>query len=213
MVRNWLGKPAGIYALAGSSPVLSALQNLVTKNMDYQNILQSLISWVISHGIKVVIILFIAWITTRISKVFVSRLIKTLIEKSEIIGMNGKIQEQRGKTLSNVFCSTLKIVIWIIAILTILPEFGINPTPLLAGAGLIGLAIGLGSKNLVQDYLAGLFILLEDQYRVGEEIDIIGKKGKVIDLTLRKTVIEDAEGIVHYVPNGQIKSSSNLSRK
>ncbi len=88
-----------------------------------------------------------------------------------------------------------------------------NPTPLLAGAGLIGLAIGMGSKNLVQDYLAGLFILLEDQYRVGEEVDISGKKGEVVDLTLRRTVIKDAEGIIHYIPNGQIKSSSNLSRK
>lgn len=182
-------------------------------NINYQDILQSLISWVISHGIKVVVILFIAWLVGRISKVFISRLIRTLIEKSEIIGRNGKIQEQREKTLSKVFCSTLKIVIWIIAILTILPEFGVNPTPLLAGAGLIGLAIGMGSKNLVQDYLAGLFILLEDQYRVGEEVDIIGKKGKVVDLTLRRTVVKDEEGIIHYIPNGQIKSSSNLSRK
>jgi len=178
-------------------------------DINYQNILQSLISWAIAHGIKVVVILFIAWLATKIGKVFISRLIGTLIEKSK----DSIIQEQRGRTLSKVFCSTLKIVIWIIAILTILPEFGVNPTPLLAGAGLIGLAIGMGSKNLVQDYLAGLFILLEDQYRVGEEVDIGGKKGKVVDLTLRRTVIKDAEEIIHYIPNGQIKSSSNLSRK
>lgn len=178
-------------------------------NINYQDILQSLISWAIAHGIKVVVILFIAWLATRISKVFISRLIRALIEKSK----DSIIQEQRGRTLSKVFCSTLKIVIWIIAILTILPEFGVNPTPLLAGAGLIGLAIGMGSKNLVQDYLAGLFILLEDQYRVGEEVDISGKRGEIVGLTLRRTVIKDAEGIIHYIPNGQIKSSSNLSRK
>jgi len=181
--------------------------------MNYQNILQNLISWSISHGIKIIVILFIAWLAARISRIFISRLIKTLIEKSEMVGRNTEVQELRGRTLSKVFCSTLKIVIWIIAILTVLPEFGINPTPLLAGAGLIGLAIGMGSKNLVQDYLAGLFILLEDQYRVGEEVDISGKKGKVIDLTLKRTVIKDSEGTVHYIPNGQIKSASNLSRK
>ncbi len=187
------------------------LQNLTrsTSSGLMLRILEALISWTIAHGIKVVVILFIAWLITRISKVFISRLIRTLIEKSK----DSIIQEQRGKTLSNVFCSTLKIVIWIIAILTILPEFGVNPTPLLAGAGLIGLAIGMGSKNLVQDYLAGLFILLEDQYRVGEEVDISGKKGKVIGLTLRRTVVKDSEGTVHYIPNGQIKSASNLSRK
>ena len=165
--------------------------------MNFQNIIQNLISWTISHGIKIIVILFIAWLFTKISKVFISKLIKTLIEKSGIIGMDGKIQEQREKTLSKVFCSTLKIVIWIITILTILPEFGVNPTPLLAGAGLVGLAIGMGSKNLVQDYLAGLFILLEDQYRVGEEVDIGGKKGTVIDLSLRRTIIRDAEEAVH----------------
>lgn len=181
--------------------------------MDYQNLLQSLTSWFISHGIKVIIILLIAWLITRISKILISRLIKTLIEKSERITGNAKAQEQRAETLSNVFISTLKIVVWVMAILTVLPEFGVNPTPLLAGAGLIGLAIGMGSKNLVQDYLSGLFILLEDQYRVGEEVDIGGKKGKVVDLTLRRTVIKDAEETIHYIPNGQIKSASNLSRK
>ena len=95
----------------------------------------------------------------------------------------------------------------------ILPEFGINPTPLLAGDGLVGLAIGLGSKNLVQDYLAGLFILLEDQYRIGEEVDIAGKKGTVVEVNLRRTIVRDADGTVHYIPNGQVKTTSNLSRK
>ena len=98
-------------------------------------------------------------------------------------------------------------------ILTIFPEIGVNPTPLLAGAGLVGLAIGMGSRNLIQDYLAGLFILLEDQYRVGEEVEILGKKGKVIDLNLRRTIIRDTEGIIHSIPNGQIKVVSNFSRK
>jgi len=176
--------------------------------MNFQNILQNLISWVIGPGIKVIVILFLALVISKIAKVFVSRTVKTIVEKS-----NGQIQKERAKTLSKVFSSTLKIMIWVIAILMLLPEFGINPTPLLAGAGLIGLAIGMGSKNLVQDYLAGLFILLEDQYRVGEEIDISGKKGRVVDLTLRRTVIKDSEGTVHYIPNGQIKSASNLSRK
>jgi len=176
--------------------------------MNYQNILQSLISWVIGPGIKVIVILFLALVISKAAKVFVSRAVRTLVEKS-----NGQIQKERAKTLSKVFSSTLKIVIWVIAILMLLPELGINPTPLLAGAGLIGLAIGMGSKSLVQDYLAGLFILLEDQYRVGEEVDISGKKGQVIDLNLRRTIIKDEEGIVHYIPNGQIKTASNLSRK
>lgn len=185
--------------------------------MNYQDLLKAeavlgipevVISWLISHGIKILVILVLALILSKIAKIFVSRAIKTLVEKS-----NGQIQKERAKTLSKVFSSTLKIVIWVIAILMFLPEFGINPTPLLAGAGLIGLAIGMGSRSLVQDYLAGLFILLEDQYRVGEEVDISGKKGQVIDLNLRRTIIKDEEGIIHYIPNGQVKTASNFSRK
>ena len=174
---------------------------------------EALISWAISHGIKIIVILFIAWLAVRISKAFISKLIKTFIEKSGRLAGNGEIQEQRVKTLVKVFNSTLKIVIWIMAILTILPEFGVDPTPLLAGAGLVGLAIGMGSRSLVQDYLAGLFILIEDQYRIGEEIDVSGKKGKVVGLNLRRTIIKDSEGIIHYIPNGQVKIASNFSRK
>ncbi len=182
-------------------------------HMDYQNIVQNLISWVIDSGIKVIIILFLALVLSKIAKVFISKLIKTIVEKGNGIIGNGQIQKERAKTLSKVFSSTLKIVIWVIAILMLLPEFGINPTPLLAGAGLIGLAIGMGARSLVQDYLAGLFILLEDQYRVGEEVDISGKKGQVVDLNLRRTIIKDSDGIIHYIPNGQVKVSSNFSRK
>jgi len=174
---------------------------------------QSLIPWMLSHGIKIVVILFLAWVLGRISKVFVSKLINTLVQKGGGLIGNGQIQVQRAKTLARVFNSSLKIVIWVIAILTILPELGINAAPLLAGAGLIGLAIGMGSKSLVQDYLSGLFILLEDQYRVGEEVDLSGTKGEVIELTLRKTILKDSEEIVYYIPNGQIKKVSNLSRE
>lgn len=174
---------------------------------------QSLIPWMLSHGIRIVIILFLAWVLGRISKVFVSKLINALVQKSGGLMGNGQIHAERAKTLARVFNSSLKIVIWVIAILTILPELGINAAPLLAGAGLIGLAIGMGSKSLVQDYLSGLFILLEDQYRVGEEVDLSGTKGEVIELTLRKTILKDSEEIVHYIPNGQIKKVSNFSRE
>jgi len=180
--------------------------------MVFESFVQNLINWAVSHGIKVIIILFIAWLIVRISKVFIFKLISVLVEKSKGLIRNKEIEKQRVETLVNVLNSALKIIIWLIAILTILPEFGVNPTPLLAGAGLVGLAIGMGSKNLVQDYLAGLFILLEDQYRIEEEVDISGKKGKVIDLNLRRTVIKDSDGAIHYIPNGQIKSASNLSR-
>jgi len=181
--------------------------------MNYQNLIPILKTWFLAGGIKIIVILFIAWLINRISKFLISKLINTLIRKGEEIAGDNKIQEQRIRTLTKVFKSTLSIVIWIVALLTILPELGINTAPLLAGAGLTGLAIGMGARNVIQDYLSGLFILLEDQYRVGEKVNIAGIKGEVIDLNLRRTVLRDSESTVHYIPNGQIKSASNFSRK
>lgn len=176
--------------------------------------LQNILPWVLSNGTKIIVILIIAWLIDMIAKIIISKSIKIIIERAEkITGKDSLIQEQRAKTLRKVFKSTLSVIIWTAAFLTILPELGVNIAPLLAGAGLAGLAIGMGAKNLIQDYLAGLFILLEDQYRVGEEVKIGDVQGKVRDLNLRRTVIEDSKGIIHYTSNGQIKTTSNLSRK
>ncbi|MBZ9572942.1 mechanosensitive ion channel [Patescibacteria group bacterium] len=183
--------------------------------MAFQNFLSSLISWFFSHGIKIVGILIVAFVATRLIKIFISRFLKNLIQKGFKTGKvkSIKLEEKRLETLEKVSFSILKAVIWIIAILTILPELGINIGPLLAGVGVGALALGLAARGLIQDYLSGLFILLEDQYRVGEEIEISGSKGKVKDFNLRRTVLEDNKGFLHYIPNGQIKKASNFSRK
>ena len=176
--------------------------------------LTKLISWFFAHGIKIVGILLVAYVATRLLKVFLSKFLRNLIQKGFRTGKVKSIQleEKRLETLEKVSFSILKGVIWIVAILTILPELGINIGPLLAGIGVVGLALGLGARSLIQDYLSGLFILLEDQYRVGEEVEIGGKKGVVADFNLRRTVIKDTEGILHYLPNSQVKIASNFSR-
>ncbi len=176
--------------------------------------LTKLISWFLAHGIKIVGILFVAFVAIRLLKVFLSKFLRNLIQKGFRTGKAKSIQleEKRLETLEKVSFSILKGVIWIVAILTILPELGVNIGPLLAGIGVIGLALGLGARSLIQDYLSGLFILLEDQYRVGEEVEIGGKKGMIADFNLRRTVIKDTEGTLHYLPNSQVKIASNLSR-
>jgi len=182
--------------------------------MDIQNFFQTLIRLVLFRGLKVVWILIVAYFTTRLLKILICKLIKPLAkEGSRVKGrVDGKILEQREKTLEGVFISVSNVVIWLIAILMILPEFEVNTIPILAGSGLIGLAIGMGSRSLIQDYLSGLFILIEDQYRVSEEIKVVGIKGKVKNLNLRRTILEDSEGVIHYIPNGQIIRVSNFSR-
>ena len=167
--------------------------------MNIQDIFQTnILPWVLSGGLKIIAIIIGACLANKLSKNFVGKLIKS--------------SEERLKTLVSVFTSFLGVVIWLIAILMILPEFGINIGPLLAGLGVAGLALGMGAKNVIQDYLNGLFILIEDQYRIGEEVEISGKKGKVKDLNLRRTILQDAEGKIHYIPSGQIKVVTNFSR-
>lgn len=166
--------------------------------------------WLKTHGIKVAIIIIAVWFINRIANRGIAHIINSLIKKGVNISDS---QKQRAKTLIKVFGSTLSFSIWTIALLTVMPEFGINIAPLLAGAGIAGIAIGMGARNLIQDYLNGVIMLLEDQYRVGENVEIAGAKGIIVDLNLRRTVIKDETGVLYFVPNGKIGIVANLSRK
>lgn len=120
--------------------------------------------------------------------------------------------EKRVTTLSHVIYRTTLVVIAIAALLMILPVFGVSVGPLIAGIGIIGLAIGFGAQNLVRDVINGLFILIENQYGRGDVVRIAGTAGLVEDLNLRRTVLRDLDGIVHFIPHGEIKTASNLTK-
>jgi small conductance mechanosensitive channel len=120
---------------------------------------------------------------------------------------------KRSNTLSSILVSVMGIVIALLAILTILPEFGVNIATLIAGLGVGGLAIAFAAQNLVRDFITGFFILLEDQYRVGDVVAIASIAGLVEEIGLRRTILRDLDGIVHSVPNGKVEVSSNMTRK
>lgn len=181
--------------------------------MDFQSFSDKIVFWVFDHGVRVVVILIVAWVLTRVSRVVIARLLRRFLKKSDQLQMGLAFEEKRLETLEKVSRSILKSVIWLIAIITILPEFGVNIGPLLAGLGIAGLALGFGARSLVADYISGLFILIEDQFRVGEEVDIGGTKGKVKDFNLRRTVVEGEGGVLNFIPNSQIKKASNFSRQ
>lgn len=190
------------------------LADVLNSSGQVVSISEQLISWFFSHGIKVLIILAVAWGLVRFVRVFLSRFLKKAVQKGLDIGKKPtKAEEERAKTVIKVIISIVRIVIWIMAVLIVLPEFGVNIAPLLAGLGVVGLALGFGSRSLIQDYLSGLFILLEDQFRVGEDVNIAGTEGMVVDFNLRRTVIKSKDNVLHYIPNSQIKKASNFSRK
>jgi len=150
------------------------------------------------------------FIRIRIKR-FINRTITKFVTNKQSNREEREIK-RRAKTLSNVFNATTTLVVTVAVFLTILPELGIEIAPLLAGAGIIGLAIGFGSQNLVRDFLSGLFIIIEDQYGVGDVVKIGDKSGVVESMNLRRTVLRDLDGIQHHIPNSEIKVSSNLTK-
>ncbi|HEY8479181.1 MAG TPA: mechanosensitive ion channel family protein [Spirillospora sp.] len=123
-----------------------------------------------------------------------------------------KRRAQRAQTLGSVLRSTASVVIMGTALFSILGTLGVNLAPILASASVIGVAVGFGAQNIVKDLLAGLFMLLEDQYGVGDYIDVGSAKGTVEAVTLRVTRMRDVDGVVWYVPNGEIKKVGNESQ-
>jgi small conductance mechanosensitive channel len=174
------------------------------------DIFKHITSWLITSGIKVIGILITLIILSQMSRWIVRWLERFIPEKDPRQAAEAK---KRAQTLGNILRHALLIVIFFIAILMILGELGIQLGPLLATAGIGALAIGFGAQSLVKDVISGFFIILENQYRIGDVVEVSGVSGLVESVGLRKTVLRDLEGRVHTIPNGDIKVVSNLSKE
>jgi small conductance mechanosensitive channel len=156
---------------------------------------------------RMLLILVIAFILIRIVGFFVHRM-RDLADRQT----DNPQRASELRTLAAILRATAYGIIGFIVLLHILSVFNINLTPLLASAGVVGVGIGLGAQSLFKDVLNGIFILLENQYNVGDTVRIGGLAGTVVDLTLRVTTLRDVDGTVHYIPNSQVTTVSNTSR-
>ena len=164
----------------------------------------------VARGIRIAAIVLIALVLNRLLRSLTRRLIPAA--GGEGPGRIARMREQHVKSLAGLLYSAGTVVIFIGAILTALPEFGFNVTPIAAVAGLASLAFGFGAQHLVRDIINGFFIVIEDQFVVGETVQIGSVTGRVEHLTLRRTVLRDAQGAVVTIPNGAVSQVSNLSR-
>ncbi len=164
----------------------------------------------LGHGLRLASIVLIALILNRVLRAFTRRLIP--VAGAEGLRRIARMREQHTKTLAGLLYSAGTAVIIIGAILTALPEFGFNITPIAAVAGLASLAFGFGAQHLVRDLINGFFAIIEDQFVVGETVRIGAVVGRVEHLTLRRTVIRDMQGALVSIPNGEISQVANLSR-
>ncbi len=168
--------------------------------------------WFMDTGIRVLVIVAVAVILFLIFKYLIPKFIRRVISR-RMAGEEDAEIEKRTDTLSSSLVTIMGVIILIIAILTILPEFGVNITTLIAAIGVGGLAIAFAAQNLVRDFITGFFILFEDQYRVGDVVTIAGISGLVEEIGLRRTILRDLDAKVHSIPNGKVEISTNQTRK
>jgi small conductance mechanosensitive channel len=185
------------------------------------------LDWLVGRPVKIGFILLVAWLAT----VFAHRLVSQFTSRlgvaaggrlaarrspdSAVGSLSAEIDlraEQRFQTVGSVLRNAATVVIWAMAVLIMAQELGVVLGPLLAGAGIAGIAIGFGAQNLVRDVVSGLFILVEDQFGVGDTIEAAGHSGVVERLSLRSTRLRDVEGCVWHVPNSEARVIGNMSK-
>ena len=177
--------------------------------MDVNMYMPKILEWSLSNGIKIVLTVILTLIALKIAKGLSNRFIVLVLKHGE----EDEEFQKRTQTLGSIVRYTLIITILIVGTMIILREVGIEIGPLIAAAGIVGLAVGFGAQSLVKDVITGFFILLEYQIRVGDVVEIAGKTGIVEKMNLRTTMLRDLAGNAHYVPNGAIDAVTNMTKE
>jgi len=176
--------------------------------MDIKTFLQGTLEWSLSSGLRILLIIIMCWIALKVARRLSVHFVNFIVGKYDDIEF-----QKRAQTLAGTVRYVMVLSISIIATTMALRELGIEIGPILAAAGIMGLAVGFGAQSLVKDVISGFLILLDDQIRVGDIVDIAGKSGQVEKVNLRVTVLRDMAGNVHYVPNGTISVVTNMTKE
>ncbi len=188
------------------------------------------LEWLATRGLAVLIIIVVAFVVNRIARFAIRRSLERMIDTSRDSRLRRRLMkatpailqrttegrlrtEARVQTLISVFRSVATVLIWFVAVGAVLGVLKIDLGPVIAGAGVIGVALGFGAQNIVRDFLAGFFIIVEDQFGVGDIVDLGDAKGTVEKVSLRATRVRDVNGAVWHVPNGQILRVANKSQE
>lgn len=175
-----------------------------------------IIDWSAAHLLQILIIVIGSEIVYRILTKSISKVIHKITERHDIFPTESD-RKKRLKTIDSLINTGLRLLIFTIASIMVINEMGINTAPLIASAGIIGVALGFGAQSLIRDFMSGFFIITENQYRVGDVIEVVtnaaGMKisGIVESITIRITIIRDQDGRLHHVPNGNIMTTSNMT--
>ena len=176
---------------------------------------QSVIDWFTGAPLRILLILIVSLVLQKTASRAITRAINRIAEADLIPGPNRSLERQRerARTAGSVLRSTSNATIWLITSTMVLGQLGLDLGPLVASAGVIGVALGLGAQTIVRDVLSGIFMLVEDQYGVGDEINILDVEGVVENVGLRITTVRDKKGTLWYLRNGEILKVGNKSKK
>jgi small conductance mechanosensitive channel len=165
--------------------------------------------WLLTHGLRILLILALAYIINFLVKRFIKKIVKMSVtadfHQSELS------ERKREETLIQIFTWSARIFLMILVIMLVLNEFGLPVGPMIAGAGILGLAVGFGGQYLIRDFITGFFMILENQYRIGDVVSLDQTSGVVENVSLRMTTLRDLDGTLHHVPHGDIKRVANQS--
>lgn len=173
------------------------------------------IKWetIMFSALRILVILIVAWLVMFVVRISLQKLEKTLIDRDESGEEIPSETSKRAETLVRLLRQAVRIMLSVVVILIILREIGVEIGPILASAGIAGLAVGFGAQNLVRDVISGFFLILENQVRVGDVAVINGSGGLVENINFRTIILRDLSGTVHVFPNGSINTLANLTRE
>ncbi len=178
--------------------------------------------WFIGKPLQIAVIVVLAIVTRSLLAKVVERLTHRAITlrksrnqfaTAEAAQLDVSRRQQRAASISQLLRSIITVTVWTIALLMALATMGINIAPILASAGVVGVALGFGAQTMVKDYLAGIFLIIEDQYGVGDLVDVGPVVGVVEEVDLRVTQLRDSSGVVWYIRNGEILRVANHSQQ
>lgn len=175
----------------------------------WDNFVVSIIPWILTHGLAILFILLGAYVLNFLAKQFIRKIVRVSVTSRS---HESELSEQkREQTLIQIFTWSVRIVLMILVVMLVLDEIGLPVGPMIAGAGILGLAVGFGGQYLIRDFFTGFFMILENQYRIGDVVSLDQTSGAVENISLRMTTLRDMDGTVHHVPHGDIKRVANLS--
>ena len=174
------------------------------------------LDWLRDPVLPIVLIVVIGLVVIRLARLFVHGVVKALLDRETTEGTAQELSavevRKRMDTLETLGTNVIRLFVFLIALVMILGELDLDIGPAIAGLGVVGIAVGFGTQSIVRDYFTGALILIENQYSKGDVVTIAGVNGTVEDFSLRRTTLRDLDGVVHTVPNGEVKVASNRTR-